>query len=399
MMRRNTIDLTKSAIEKAVKSGKKTEKRVSKGLYISVTAKGSANYLMKATIKGTGERVANTAGNFNATSLTDAKLKAAEFQAIAAKGINPKGDEREPSTARTFAAFAKMEYEAKTNPENEKRWKSDKTRGNWIQLIERYAYPKIGSKPVDEIRQEHVLAIVKPVWDKSHENGRRLRRYIKGILKRAQSWNAVQFNVAGEVIDAALEVKISGEHLPALPYAEVADFLKAARKSKRPEAAKLCLEFLILSVTRSAEARNAAWSEIDFQTNTWTIPKERMKSRKADHRIPLSSAAVAVLEQAKALDNGNGFVFPASRGAGGVDAYNMRQIIKDAGLKGKATIHGFRASFRSWAMNETDSDFYVMELCLAHQVGDAVVKAYARGDLFSKRQILMSAWANYIIGK
>jgi hypothetical protein len=39
--------------------------------------------------------------------------------------------------------------------------------------------------------------------------------------------------------------------------------------------------------------------------------------------------------------------------------------------KGKATIHGFRSSFRDWAGNETHFDRVTCELALSHRAGDA----------------------------
>ena len=59
------------------------------------------------------------------------------------------------------------------------------------------------------------------------------------------------------------------------------------------------------------------------------------------------------------------------------------------------TVHGFRSSFRDWAAERTNFPSEVVEMALAHAVGDKVEAAYRRGDLFEKRRRLMDAWAEF----
>jgi integrase len=59
------------------------------------------------------------------------------------------------------------------------------------------------------------------------------------------------------------------------------------------------------------------------------------------------------------------------------------------------TVHGFRSSFRDWAAELTDYPNHVVEMALAHAVGDKVEAAYRRGDLFDKRRQLMNDWAAF----
>ena len=59
------------------------------------------------------------------------------------------------------------------------------------------------------------------------------------------------------------------------------------------------------------------------------------------------------------------------------------------------TVHGFRATFKTWANEATSYQNEVIELALAHAIGTKVEKAYQRGDLFIKRVRLMQDWADY----
>jgi hypothetical protein len=64
----------------------------------------------------------------------------------------------------------------------------------------------------------------------------------------------------------------------------------------------------------------------------------------------------------------------------------------------RTTVHGFRSSFRTWASERTSVPHAVAEMALAHQVGSAVERSYARSDLFKKRRRLMDQWAAYVTG-
>ena len=162
--------------------------------------------------------------------------------------------------------------------------------------------------------------------------------------------------------------------------------------------AKWAMRFLVLTAARSGEVRGATWSEINLEAREWRIPAERMKGH-AEHRVPLSAAALAVLEQARALDDGSGLVFPSpARPGRPLSSMSLTKVLRDTGLASKATVHGFRTCFRTWASEKTDADHAVMELALAHRVGSAVEQAYARSDLLAKRRRLMDRWAAYLSG-
>ena len=128
----------------------------------------------------------------------------------------------------------------------------------------------------------------------------------------------------------------------------------------------------------------------------WRIPAKRMKTE-TEHRVPLSDAAIAVLEAARDIADGSSLVFPSPnrQGAPLSDMALTNRLRKD-GFAEQATVHGFRTSFRTWASEQTNAPHAVMELSLAHQVGSAVERAYARSDLLEKRRALMQAWADFL---
>src|SRR5262249_40454740 len=140
-------------------------------------------------------------------------------------------------------------------------------------------------------------------------------------------------------------------HHAALAYADVPAFVRQLRSSGISEPAKLAFELLILTATRTSEALNARWTEMDLDARIWTIPAERMKAGRA-HRVPLAPRMVDILQRAKELAGGSALVFPGRK----LDApmSNMVFLMALRRMELDATGHGFRSAFRDWASERTN---------------------------------------------
>jgi integrase len=155
-----------------------------------------------------------------------------------------------------------------------------------------------------------------------------------------------------------------------------------------------CLEFLILTASRSGEAIGTRWSEIDLDKAIWVIPGIRMKSSK-EHRVPLSDRALAIvtaLQETRVSE----FVFPG-RGKQPLSSMAMAMLLRD--LAPGVTVHGMRSAFRDWCGEETHFPRDVAEQALAHTVGDETERAYRRGDALEKRRLMMQQWQNWCDGR
>ena len=116
-----------------------------------------------------------------------------------------------------------------------------------------------------------------------------------------------------------------------------------------------------------------------------------------EHRVPLSDAALAVLERVRSLRDESDLIFPSpARPRRPMSDMTLTKVMRDTGLAARATVHGIRSSFRTWASEQTDAPHAVMELSLAHTVGTAVEQAYARSDLLARRRKLMQQWADFL---
>jgi integrase len=235
--------------------------------------------------------------------------------------------------------------------------------------------------------------VLEPLWTKNTETASRVRSRIESIL----DWAKVRGFRDGDNparwqghLDNLLPTKSSVakvKHHPAMPYAELPAFMTTLRAAATPAAR--ALEFTILTASRSGEVLGADWSEIDLAAKTWTVPAARMKEKRA-HSVPLSDAAITALGTP-----GTGLVFNARPGHP-LNKNAFMELLRRAGHG--VTAHGFRSTFRDWAAEQTDFAFEVVEMSLAHKVGNEVSRAYFRSDLFDRRRFLMDAWAAFCSG-
>ena len=274
-------------------------------------------------------------------------------------------------------------------------WHGPKSLQVWTSSLESYVHPVSGDLPVDEVTSGHVMSVLLPIWSDKRQTARRVKQRISAICRWAVAQGHRTDDPAGIVIDAALpRGDVQVQHLPALPYDEVAECLATVKSNQGASASsKLALEFLTLTAARSGEVRKAVWEEMDIGGAVWTVPAERMKANR-EHRVPLSSRAVSVLEEAAGLSEGDELVFPGTRPGRPLSENTHSKLLRELGF---ATVtHGFRSSFRDWAAEQTNAPRAVMEAALAHTVRNKVEAAYARSDLFEKRRKLMEAWAKHL---
>jgi integrase len=184
------------------------------------------------------------------------------------------------------------------------------------------------------------------------------------------------------------------QYHPALHYSEIGGFIAKLREDER--LAARCLEFAILTVARTDEARLARWQETDRGQRLWTLPKVRMKVRmkvrgenREDHKVPLSDAAMAVLEGLK----GDGESDPTDLIFHAMADNALRRTVKR--INPAITTHGFRSTFTDWCSETTNTDKETREFCLAH-VPKGTEAAYLRSTSIEKRRIVMQLWADYL---
>ena len=350
-------------------------------------------------------------GRYPMVSLDKAREIAERCRRQVAEGLDPiQVRDQERRTAQTAAAKGRtFEQCAKAYIEaHEPSWVNPKHRQQWSNTLKSYAYPLLGRLPVASIDTELVMQVLRPLWSKKPETASRLRGRIETIL----DWAKVSGFREGENparwrghLDHLLPSKRkmrAVRHHPAVPYKDIPAFMPKLRD--RDGVAERALEFGILTALRSQEFRRAKWAEIDTEERVWAVPggrqgrmKRKNKDEARDHRVPLSAAALALLED---LPRVGDYVFPGQRKDDAISDTAIRNVLRDMGYGHEdGTIHGFRSSFRDWAAEKTNFPNHVAEAALAHEIGNDVEAAYRRGELLAKRRQLMEAWAGYCAGR
>ncbi len=353
-------------------------------------------WVLRVTIGG--KRRDMGLGGFPDVGLASARDAARTAREKIRAGIDPIAEARAAKStlaAQRAATITFKEAAQKYIAAHEAGWKNPKHRAQWAMTLETYAYPKIGALSVGDIGLPHVLEVLEPIWSTKTETANRLRGRIETILNWAttrgyrQGLNPARWRGHLDTqLGRPSKVATVKPH-DALPVMEVGAFMKSLRAAGGLGAR--ALEFAILTATRSGETRGATWAEIDLDAAVWTIPASRMKAKK-EHRVPLSPVAKALLE-AQPRMAGTNFVFPA---AGGAMLSDMTLSAVLRRMKVKAVPHGFRSTFRDWTAEYTSYPNHVCEMALAHSIKSDVEAAYRRGDLFDKRQRLMSDWAAFL---
>ena len=362
------------------------------GLYLQVDPSGARRWVQRLVVQG--KSCGLGLGSFSLVSLAEAREQAIANRRIARAGGDPLAERRRVHGIPTFEEAA-----GRVLALHQTAWRnSGRTAQSWQGTMRDYVYPHLGGKAVDQVTTADVMAVLLPIWTCKHETAQKVRQRIGRVMKWAIVQGYRNDNPTGEAITAALPKRpVPVRHMRALPHGEVSAAIAAVRASRAWVGMQLAFEFLVLTAARSGEVRLAAWDEIDLVTLTWTIPAMRMKARR-EHRVPLSSRAVEVLQEAKRLggssgDECAGLVFPSRRGNPIRDA-KLSALVRKLDIA--AVPHGFRSSFRDWASERTNHPREVVEAALAHVVSNQTEAAYARSDLFERRRQLMDDWMRHL---
>lgn len=378
--------LTATAVKAAKSAGRFGD---GGGLYLLVKPSGTRSWVVR--VQKSGKRRDIGLGSADTVSLAMARDRALKVRTQVEAGLDPIVERLRSKGIPTFRQAA-----ASVCAEQRDGWRNAKHAAQWLSSLERHAFPAIGDIAVDALETGQVRDLLAAMWLVTPETARRVRQRIGQVVDWAVAKGYRDNSLPWPVINRALpKVAKVKEHFEAMPFADVPGFMERL-KSKRVTASTLALQLLVLTASRSGEVRLADWSEFDLAARLWHRPAERMKSGRP-HTVPLSKAALAVLDAAASLSGGRtGLVFQGGRRGAPLSDMTLTKRLRDMGLS--CTAHGFRSSFRDWVSETTDFDGDVAEAALAHVVKNATEAAYRRGDLLEKRRGMMDAWAGYCVG-
>lgn len=373
------------------------------GLYLQISKSGSKSWVFRFTRFGKTRDMG--LGPVHTVSLAEARIKAGGCRSMLLNGRDPLEERNAEKTAQVLEQNKSVSFDdcaAQYIAAHRNGWKNAKHASQWENTLRTYASPIIGKLPVAAVDTAMVVKVLsQPVeegvslWNSKTETATRLRGRIESILDWAtvstyrKGENPARWKGHLENLLANPQKTKRVAHHPALAWQEIGEFMPRLRQQEG--VAARALELAILTACRSGEVRLAAWDEIDLTAALWVIPGERMKAGK-EHRIPLSTSALSLLESMPRLSR---YVFPGVKMDKPLSDMSLTAVLRR--MNADVTTHGFRSTFRDWCAESVANSFprEVCEHALAHSLPDKVEAAYRRGDLLEKRILLMQAWADY----
>ncbi|HGY1113919.1 TPA: integrase domain-containing protein [Providencia rettgeri] len=364
------------------------------GLELLVKSNGSKLWSFRYIRPLTKKRAKKSLGSYPAVSLADARSYRLEARTLLAKQIDPQDHYKEQvrntleAKANTFQLVAERWWEVKKSTVTE-----DYGNDIWRSL-ERDVFPAIGDISVTDIKAHILVQAIQPVQARGAlETVRRLCQRINEVMIYAQNTGLIDA-VPSINIGKAFE-KPKKKNMPSIPPDQLPKLMQTMRTASISLSTRCLFMWQLLTISRPAEAAEARWDEINFETKEWKIPAARMKMNR-EHTVPLSEAALAILELMKPLSHNREFIFPSRiKPTQPMNSQTVNAALKRAGFGGVLVSHGLR-SIASTALNEQGFPPDVIEAALAHVDKNEVRRAYNRSDYLEQRRPMMQWWADFI---
>lgn len=364
------------------------------GLELLVKSNGSKLWSFRYIRPLTKKRAKKSLGSYPAVSLADARSYRLEARTLLAKQIDPQDHHKEQvrnsleAKTNTFQLVAERWWEVKKSTVTE-----DYGNDIWRSL-ERDVFPTIGDISVTDIKAHILVQAIQPVQARGAlETVRRLCQRINEVMIYAQNTDLIDA-VPSINIGKAFE-KPKKKNMPSIPPDQLPKLMQTMRTANIILPTRCLFMWQLLTISRPAEAAEARWDEINFETKEWKIPAARMKMNR-EHTVPLSDAALAILELMKPLSGNREFIFPSRiKPTQPMNSQTVNAALKRAGFGGILVSHGLR-SIASTALNEQGFPPDVIEAALAHVDKNEVRRAYNRSDYLEQRRLMMQWWADFI---
>ena len=364
------------------------------GLSIEVAPTGSKRWKYRYRI---GRRPrAMSLGPYPEIGLADARERHLEARRLVLDGIDPVAHRQARQEAQEAADEGQFAVFARSWLEHKKEHSAPKTVQKMTTIVERDLISLLGHTSIATLRTPDAVSALDAIAARSPHMAQKAQSYLGQMvdhaIKKGLREDGKQLSLRGAVLlpkatSVPALVTKAGLRRVLLLIAEVEDpILRAA------------LDIAALTSLRPSNVVSARWSMMDLRSAVWTIPASEMKIGE-EHTLPITRQLGAILDLAAIWRvKDNDFVFPAiaMRKTPHLHRDTLSKALRDAGLQGEQTPHGFRATFRTIAREEFHEDVDVLEAQLAHTVGNATQRAYNRGKLLVRRAVVMQQWADLL---
>ncbi len=393
-MARKTVPLTDLQVKSAKsKNGKNATYFDGGGLYLLVSPSGSKGWRFKYRINNKEKLM--SFGTYPEISLSEARKLRSEARALVTKGIDPikekqgKKRERESAQENTFKKIAQEWYENQNDL-------ADKTKYLYMRRLELDILPLIGEMPISEIKPKEILDLVlRPMENRGvGEMTYRVKSIISKIFRFAVASGYTERDVTNDLTGALK--KITRNHRAAITEPkELGKLLKVVDNYNGYKVVKYALKLMPHLFVRPGELRSMEWKDIDFKNAEW---RYLVKKTKTQHIVPLSTQSMKILKEVKVISGKSTLVFPSIRSNHRPISNNtLNAALRRLGYtKEEVSAHGFRATARTILEEILQERIEYIEHQLAHQVKDALGRAYNRTKHLQERHRMMQRWSDYL---
>lgn len=387
------MPLTESKIRAAKATDKAQKLFDERGLFLLVTPTGSKYWRFKYRFDGKEKLLAF--GTYPDVNLSMARDKREEARKCLRDGIDPSEQRKAMKTATigrqadSFEVIAR-DWFAKYSPS----WAVSNS-SKIISRLERNIFPWLGNKPITEITAPMLLKVLRLIEARgAKETTRRVLRYCSRIFHYAIASGKAQHDPALGLLGALAPPK--SKHLAAeTDPKRFGELLRVIDGYKGTLIVYCALRLAPLVFVRPGELRAAQWADIDLDKAEWRFIVTKTKT---PHIVPLSTQAVAILQEIQPLTGSGRYVFPSARSGDRPMSDNaILGALRRLGIgKEEASGHGFRATARTLLDEVLGFRPDFIEHQLAHAVRDPNGRAYNRTSHLAERKKMMQAWADYL---
>jgi integrase len=396
-MPKRIIPLSDAKVRNARPKGKDYKLADGGGLYLMVSSTGGKLWRFKYRYGGKEKLL--SLGAYPVVGLSDARRRRDDAKKLLESGVDPTINRKATKAARNEAAANSFETVAREFHGHKKDdWTEDHA-ATIMTRMEKDIFPWIGDTPLTSVTAKDIKGVVDRVKSRGTiEAARRLLTIISQVFTYAISTDRANFNIAQGLKGYLPPTSKTRKHMAAVTDPkELAPLLRAMDTYQGNFIAQCALKLLPLFFCRPGELRHIEWREVDFEAKQVNIPASKMKM-KADHIIPLSSQAIAILKELQPLTGHGKHVFPSARSFSRCMSDNtINAALRRMGFDGSTVVaHGFRATARTLLHEVLQVNPYVIEAQLAHRVPDTLGNAYNRTTHIAERRKMMQKWADYL---
>lgn len=385
-----------------IKEGKPIAKSDGDGLTFTLSAKGTAAWILRYRHGGKAKEL--TLGRYPDIGLSDARGLATEYRARIQQGVDVAMEKRRTRTDTANAqSFRKLteDYIEKVFPT---------LAANTVKqrhcYIKKDILPKIGALTAREVSPADIVNLVERVGKRSVNVADLVLTTVSEICKHGVAKRVLDTNpcagisikaVCGKAEPKRKRIKLTAEELAVLISA-----LPAIGKQN-----ELSVKILLATCTRIGELASAEWDHIDFQKEEWMIPDSNSKTR-TGFIIPLVPVVVEWFKELKTLSCGSRYVLPArqsrrKRRCGGDTHFEKRTLNsmlykicdEHTGKIRRFTPHDLRSTARSH-LAQLGVSIVVSERCLNHSLG-GLIAVYDQHDYMEERRKALGLLAEFLL--